>query len=94
MNPRLADLPFPISKFSLGAWAFAGGAMWGNQDEKNSIATVHAAMDAGVTMIDTAPGYGHGVSEEIVGRAIKGRRDQVLIANKVSAVPLNYETTI
>lgn len=94
MNPRLADLPLPISKFSLGAWAFAGGAMWGEQDEKNSIATIHAAMDAGVTMIDTAPGYGNGVSEEIVGRAIKGRRDQVLIANKVSAAPLNYETTI
>ncbi len=94
MNPRLADLPLPISKFSLGAWAFAGGAMWGDQDEKNSLATIHAALDAGVTMIDTAPGYGGGVSEEIVGRGIKGRRDQVLIANKVSASPLNYKTTI
>mgnify|MGYP003634744416 CR=1 FL=1 len=94
MNPRLADLPLPLSKFSLGAWAFAGGAMWGEQDEKNSLATIHAAMDAGVTMIDTAPGYGGGLSEEIVGRGIKGRRDQVLIANKVSAQPLNYETTI
>lgn len=94
MNPRLADLPLPISKFSLGAWAFAGGAMWGDQDEQKSIDTIHAAIDAGVTMIDTAPGYGGGVSEEIVGRATKDRRDQVLIANKVSAAPLNYETTI
>lgn len=68
--------------------------MWGDQDENNSIATIHAAMEAGVTMIDTAPGYGGGRSEEIVGRALKGRRDQVLIANKVSAAPLNYETTI
>lgn len=94
MNPRLSDLPLPISKFTLGAWAFAGGAMWGDQDEKNSIATIHAAIDAGITMIDTAPGYGNGISEEIVGRGIKGRRNQVLIANKVSAQPLNYETTI
>jgi len=94
MNPRLADLPLSISKFSLGAWAFAGGAMWGDQDEKNSIATIHAAIDAGVTMIDTAPGYGGGLSEEIVGRGIKDRRDQVLIANKISGAHLTYEKTI
>lgn len=94
MNPRLADLPIPISKLSLGAWAFAGGAMWGEQDEKNSLSTIHAAMDAGITMIDTAPAYGGGLSEEIVGRGIKGRRDQVLLATKISGAPLNYETTI
>lgn len=59
--------------------------MWGGTDEAESIRTIHAALDRGVNMIDTAPVYGFGVSEETVGKAIEqyGKRDQILIATKV-----------
>jgi aryl-alcohol dehydrogenase-like predicted oxidoreductase len=72
------------SRIALGTWAI-GGWMWGGTDERESIATIHAALDRGISMIDTAPAYGFGRSEEIVGLALAegGRRDRVLIATKV-----------
>ncbi len=72
------------SRIALGTWAI-GGWMWGGTDEREAIATIHAALDRGITMIDTAPAYGFGRSEEIVGQALAagGRRDRVLIATKV-----------
>jgi aryl-alcohol dehydrogenase-like predicted oxidoreductase len=72
------------SRIALGTWAI-GGWMWGGTDERESIATIHAALDRGISMIDTAPAYGFGRSEEIVGQALAegGRRDRVLIATKV-----------
>lgn len=72
------------SRIALGTWAI-GGWMWGGSDEEESIATIHAALDHGITVIDTAPVYGFGRSEEIVGRAIarRGGRDRVIIATKV-----------
>src|ERR1700722_8728583 len=71
------------SRIALGTWAI-GGWMWGGTDEREAIATIHAALDRGITMIDTAPAYGFGRSEEIVGQALAtgGRRDRVLIATK------------
>jgi aryl-alcohol dehydrogenase-like predicted oxidoreductase len=57
--------------------------MWGGADDDAAIATIHRALDAGVNLIDTAPAYGQGHSEEVVGRALKGRRESVLIATKV-----------
>jgi aryl-alcohol dehydrogenase-like predicted oxidoreductase len=59
--------------------------MWGGTDEKDAIRTIHAALDRGITLIDTAPVYGFGRSEEIVGKALAegGRRERVLIATKV-----------
>jgi len=57
--------------------------MWGGTDEKQAIATIRRALDLGVTLIDTAPVYGFGRSEEIVGEAISGRRDEVVLATKV-----------
>ncbi len=71
------------SRIALGTWAI-GGWMWGGTDTQQSIATIHAALDRGITMIDTAPAYGFGRSEEIVGEALAqgGRRDRVLIATK------------
>jgi aryl-alcohol dehydrogenase-like predicted oxidoreductase len=59
-----------ISRIGLGTWAI-GGHMWGGQDEAESRAAIHAALDHGINWIDTAPIYGSGVSEEVVGRAIK-----------------------
>jgi aryl-alcohol dehydrogenase-like predicted oxidoreductase len=69
----------------LGAWAI-GGSMWGGQDEQRSIDAIVASIDAGVNLIDTAPVYGMGKSEEILGRALRGRRDKVLIATKCGLI--------
>ena len=72
------------SRIALGTWAI-GGWMWGGTDEKESIRTIHAALDQGINLIDTAPIYGQGRSEEIVGEALRqhGRREGVIIATKV-----------
>ena len=73
-----------VSRIALGTWAI-GGWLWGGTDETESIRTIHAALDTGVNLIDTAPVYGFGVSEEIVGKAIeqRGHREKVVIATKV-----------
>jgi aryl-alcohol dehydrogenase-like predicted oxidoreductase len=72
------------SRIGLGTWAI-GGWMWGGTDEAQSIATIRAAVERGVTLIDTAPVYGFGRSEEIVGKALTegALRDKVQIATKV-----------
>jgi aryl-alcohol dehydrogenase-like predicted oxidoreductase len=72
------------SRIALGTWAI-GGWMWGGTDEQDSIRTIHAALDQGINLIDTAPIYGYGRSEEIVGEALRqhGRRDSVILATKV-----------
>lgn len=67
---------------SMGAWAIGGGSGWGANDDDTSIRAIHAAIDAGVNWIDTAPAYSYGHSEEVVGRALTGRRDKVLISSK------------
>ncbi|WP_411035931.1 aldo/keto reductase [Shinella sp. BYT-45] len=73
------------SAVGLGTWAI-GGWMWGGTDEAESIAAIQASLDAGVTLIDTAPAYGLGRSEEIVGKAVAGRRDRAVIATKCGLV--------
>jgi aryl-alcohol dehydrogenase-like predicted oxidoreductase len=73
------------SVVALGAWAI-GGWMWGGNSEKDSIRAIHAALDAGINIIDTAPIYGFGRSEAVVGKAIGDRRDKVLIATKCGMV--------
>lgn len=73
------------SAVGLGTWAI-GGWMWGGTDEAQSIAAIQASLDAGVSLIDTAPAYGLGRSEEIVGKAIAGRRDKAVIATKCGLV--------
>ena len=71
------------SRIALGTWAI-GGWMWGGTDETDAIRTIHAALDRGINLIDTAPVYGFGHSEEIVGKALAsgGRRARTLIATK------------
>jgi aryl-alcohol dehydrogenase-like predicted oxidoreductase len=73
------------SVVGLGTWAI-GGWSWGGTDEADSIAAIQAALDAGITLIDTAPAYGLGLSEEIVGKALAGRRDEAIIATKCGLV--------
>ena len=73
-----------VSALSMGCWALGDTATWGPQNEADSVATVHAALDLGVTTFDTAEGYGGGESEAILGRALAGRRGEAVIATKVS----------
>ncbi|MCS7219877.1 MAG: aldo/keto reductase [Anaerolineae bacterium] len=78
-----------LTTIGLGAWAIGGGGWaygWGPQDDADSIATIQRALDLGINWIDTAAVYGLGHSEEIVGQAIAGRRDKVIIATKCGLV--------
>ncbi|HXP27246.1 MAG TPA: aldo/keto reductase [Steroidobacteraceae bacterium] len=70
-----------VSRVALGTWAM-GGWMWGGSDQREAIATIHAALNQGINLIDTAPVYGFGASEEIVGAALDGVRAQTVIATK------------
>ena len=69
-----------VSPLCLGAMMFGD---WGNKEENESIRIIHRALDAGINFIDTADVYSRGESEEIVGKALKGRRDDVVLATKV-----------
>ena len=73
-------------KFSLGTWAMGGGDSWGECDDRDSIKTVHKALDYGVKWIDTAPAYGNGRSEELLGDALLGKRNSVFLATKCGLV--------
>ncbi|KJF69660.1 aldo/keto reductase [Rhizobium nepotum] len=73
------------SAVGLGTWAI-GGWMWGGTDERQSIAAIQASLDAGISLIDTAPAYGMGLAETIVGKAIAGRRDKVVLVSKCGLV--------
>jgi aryl-alcohol dehydrogenase-like predicted oxidoreductase len=81
---KISGTPLAVSRIGLGTWAI-GGWMWGGSDEVQSIRTIHEAFDRGVTLFDTAPVYGFGHSEEILGKALAqgGRRNRAVIATKV-----------
>jgi aryl-alcohol dehydrogenase-like predicted oxidoreductase len=74
-----------VSKFCLGAMMFGA---WGETDHGKSIEIIHRALDAGINFIDTADVYSRGESEEIVGKALAGRRDDVILATKVHGCPM------
>ena len=78
-----SDLEVPV--VAMGCWAIVGDATWGEQDEQDALAAIDAAFDAGVNFYDTAEGYGGGYSEELLGRVLESRRDEVIIATKASA---------
>jgi aryl-alcohol dehydrogenase-like predicted oxidoreductase len=80
---RLAGAGIEVSRISLGTWAFGSDPMWGAQDDRESAEVVAAALDAGIDFIDTAAGYADGRSEEVLGRALKGRRNRAVVATKV-----------
>ncbi len=84
MNLRpLGPSGLQASVVGLGTWVLGGGTAWGpDPDDQESIRAIHAALDAGINLIDTAPAYGWGRSESLVGRAIRDRRDQVILATK------------
>lgn len=86
---RLGHTDMHITTVGLGAWAIGGGGWlngWGPQDDADSIATIQRAVERGINWIDTAAVYGLGHSEEVVGRALKGMREQPYIFTKCSRV--------
>src|SRR5215203_45740 len=90
MGPgKLGQSELVVTPMAFGAWAI-GGWMWGGAEEKEAIEGIQAAYHEGITTIDTAPAYGFGKSEELVGRAMKGiKRDSYQILTKFG---LNWET--
>lgn len=85
---NLGHSDLEVSTIALGTWAMGGAPeTWGHVDDRESIAAIHHALDHGVNLIDTAPTYGLGHSEEIVGKAIRGRRDEVVLATKCGLLP-------
>jgi aryl-alcohol dehydrogenase-like predicted oxidoreductase len=86
---KLGYTDLTLTVVGLGTWAIGGGGWefgWGSQDDAESIATVHRALDLGINWIDTAAAYGLGRSEEVVGKAIRDRRDKVILATKCGLV--------
>jgi aryl-alcohol dehydrogenase-like predicted oxidoreductase len=78
---EIPETGLKVSRVALGTWAM-GGWMWGGTDQRESVATIQAALHQGINLIDTAPVYGFGVSEEIVGVALEGVRTEAVIATK------------
>src|ERR1700694_5792083 len=78
-----------ITPLGLGTWAMGGGnwaSAWGPQDDEDSIATIHRALDLGINWIDTAAVYGLGHSEEVVGKALQGRSRRPYVFTKCELV--------
>src|ERR1700685_1276758 len=82
---QLANSDLQITPLGIGAWAMGGAGWafsWGHQDDDASIGAINAALDKGIDWIDTAPRYGRGHSEEVVGRALKGRSKRPYVFTK------------
>jgi aryl-alcohol dehydrogenase-like predicted oxidoreductase len=84
---QLGSTSLEITRLGFGAWAIGGGGWefgWGPQDDHDSIAAIHRALDLGVNWIDTAAAYGFGHSEQVVGRALRGLKDRPHVFTKCS----------
>lgn len=93
---HLGNSDLEITPIGIGAWAMGGGDWafsWGPQEDGESIAAIHAALDAGVNWIDTAAVYGLGHSEEVVGKAIAGRAHRPLNARRPKGDTFNARET-
>ena len=82
---KLRNSNIEISQIGLGTWAYSND-VWGPTDEAQAINTIHYVIDSGVNLIDTAPIYGYGHSETIVGKSIKNRRNKVFLATKCGLI--------
>ena len=103
---RLGKSGIEVSPLGMGCWAIGGpwtltqpgekpfAAGWGKTDDRESIRATHAALDAGVALFDTAASYGAGHSERILGRALRGRRDQAVIATKFGHLVNEADQTV
>jgi aryl-alcohol dehydrogenase-like predicted oxidoreductase len=93
---QLGNSDLHITRIGVGAWAMGGGDWkfaWGDQDDNESIAAIHRALDQGINWIDTAAVYGLGHSEEVVGRALRGRSARPYLFTKCGRVKVNGELT-
>src|SRR6266404_5353595 len=89
LTKKLGSSDIQITRIGIGAWAMGGGDWafgWGPQDDDDSIAAIHAGLDAGINWIDTAAVYGLGHSEEVVARALKGRTNRPYVFTKCARV--------
>ncbi len=90
LTRELGTSQLQVSVLAIGTAALSGNvADWGSTDDNEAVAAIHRAIDGGINLIDTSPAYGNGRAETLVGRAIRGRRDQVLLATKCGPVPVN-----
>jgi aryl-alcohol dehydrogenase-like predicted oxidoreductase len=106
LKRTLGKSKLEVSALGMGCWAIGGPwtwaqpgreaypAGWGNTDDEESIRAIHAAMDMGVNFFDTAANYGAGHSEIVLGRALKGKRDKVVIATKFGHIVNEKEKTV
>lgn len=81
---KLGATGLEVSVVAMGCWAIIGGSTWGDQDESEALAAVQTALDEGINFFDTAEGYGGGESEQLLARGLGRRRDEAIIASKVS----------
>ncbi len=86
---KLGNTDIEVSTVAMGCWAIVGDSTWGRQDQDDTFAAIEAAVESGINFFDTAEAYGDGYSEELLGKAFKGMRDEVVIATK--AMPGNHE---
>ncbi len=82
---RFGRTAWDVSEIGFGAWAIGGG--WGPQADAESLAALHKALDLGLNFIDTAAGYGGGHSEQLIGQALKQRRERIFVATKTPPMP-------
>src|SRR3712207_626503 len=87
---KLGRTGLTVSEIGIGAWGIGGimivdgkPSSYGEADDAEAIRMIHWGIDQGINFIDTAPAYGFGHSEELIGKALKGRRDKVVIETKV-----------
>lgn len=82
----LGNSGIEVAPVGLGCWAMGGDHFWGPADDNESIGCIHEALGLGINLIDTAPAYGMGHAEEVLGKALLGRRDEAVIATKCGLV--------
>ena len=85
---KFGKFDLDVSAIGFGAWAIGGS--WGPQDEQDSLAALHCAIDLGVNLIDTAAGYGDGKSERLIAQVLKQRSERVYVATKTPPLPGNW----
>jgi methylglyoxal reductase len=83
---KIGQTDIEASVIALGAWAIGGDSNWGHSDDEQSIKTIQKARELGITLVDTAPAYGLGHSEEVVGKALAGHRHDYVLSTKCGLV--------
>ncbi len=88
---RLGKSGFQVTEIGIGLWAI-GGSEWGPVDDQNSLDTIEAALQSGITFFDTADVYGMGHSEKLLGKSMKGRREKFFVATKIGWIGFDHDS--